>query len=280
MTQSDVPEPPGEAEEDELLAFGVVRHLHERGLIWGAPVLAYATLPSTSDRLKTLAQEGAREWTVVLAREQTRGRGRQGHTWVSPPGNLYLSVLLRPPEDAPVTLAPLAMGVAVVQTLLEWGVHARLKWPNDVLVAERKIAGLLVEGASAGSALEQLVVGVGLNLDWEPRDVPELGATATSVRAATGHAPEVAPAAAALLAHLPTWYHGLLHDRRGVLTAWRERSIAWWGEVVQVESGGRTLRGRLRDVNDDGALLLEADDGSVETLFSGEVARLRPAARA
>jgi BirA family biotin operon repressor/biotin-[acetyl-CoA-carboxylase] ligase len=278
---SEAPQPISDAESDDLLAAGVARHLRERGLIWGAPVLAYASLDSTSDRLKALARGGAREWTTVVAREQTRGRGRQGRAWASPPGNLYLSVLLRPDAEVAAALVPLAVGVAVAETVLTWGVHARLKWPNDVLAAgERKLAGVLVEGATGGQGLEHLVVGVGINLDWEPDSLPELAAVATSVHAVTGRAPEVAPAAAALLAHLPAWYQALARDPRGLVAAWRERSVAWWGESVQVETGGRTLRGRLRDVSDDGALLLEGDDGSLHTLLSGEIARLRPTPQA
>lgn len=276
MTAFETRETTPDAEEDELLAAGLARHLRERGLIWGAPVLAYASLDSTSDRLKTLARSGAPEWTAVVARAQTRGRGRQGRAWISPPGNLHVSVLLRPAVGVAAALVPLAVGVAVAETLREWGVDARLKWPNDALAGERKIAGVLVEGATGGQGLEHLVVGVGINLDWEPQSAPELAAIATSVHAVAGRAPEVAPAAAALLGHLPAWYQALVRDPRGVVVAWRERSVPWWGELVQVEAGARTLRGRLRDVGDDGALLLEADDGSLLTLLSGEVARLRP----
>lgn len=271
-------QPSPEPIDDALLAAGVERHLLERGLIWGAPIHAFATLDSTSDRLKALARDGAREWTVVVARAQTRGRGRQGRAWVSPPGNLYLSFLLRPAAGVAVPLLPLAVGVAVAEALDEWGVGARLKWPNDALAAERKIAGILVEAATSGQGLEHAVVGVGVNLDWDASGAPELAQTATSVYAETGHAPDVAPAAAGLLARLPPWYHTLTGDPRAVVAAWRGRAVAWWGEQVQVEAGGATRTGRLRDVTDDGALLLEADDGSVVTLLSGEVARLRPVA--
>lgn len=275
---TDVGAPQIEVAEDDLLTAGLAHHLHERGLIWGAPVLAYGVVESTSDRLKGLARAGAREWTTVVAREQTRGRGRHGRTWVSVPGNLYLSVLLRPADGVTLPLVPLAVGVAVADTLVEWGVHARLKWPNDVLVGERKLAGILVEGSSGSEGLDHLVVGVGVNLDWEPSDFTATVPNATSVHAETGRAPEVAPAAASLLAHLPLWYHTLLRDPRAILAAWRERAVPWWGELVQVETGTGPLRGRLREVNDDGALVLETDDGGRHTLISGDVARLRPTA--
>ncbi len=262
--------------EDELLAAGIVRHLREIGLVWDAPIHACAELTSTSEHLKGLARQGAREWTVVVARRQTQGRGRQGRTWVSPPGNLYLSCLLRPEPQARVALLPLAAGVAVAESVREWGLTVSLKWPNDALVGECKLAGVLVEASSSSQGVEHVVVGVGVNLDWNPADVPELAATATSVRAAGGRAPEVGPAAATLLSHLAPAYGLLLRDPRATLAAWRERALPWWGQRVQVDSGGRTLRGCLRDVDADGALLIEGDDGRLHRLFSGEVARLRP----
>jgi BirA family biotin operon repressor/biotin-[acetyl-CoA-carboxylase] ligase len=262
--------------DDELLATGVRRHLRQIGRVWDAPVLAFVALGSTNDLLKALARDGAREWTVVVAREQTHGRGRQGRAWQSPPGNLYLSFLLRPAPDAAAGLLPLMAGVALVEAARGWGVEARLKWPNDLHVGERKLAGVLVEAAGGRQGLDHAVVGVGVNLDWDPADVPELATQATSLRREVGQAPEVAPAAAALLAELPAWYGLLLRDPTALVCAWRERALPWWGERVQADTGGRTLRGRLLDVRDDGALRLCSDDGTTHTLFSGDVARLRP----
>lgn len=263
--------------DDPLLGAGVLRHLRERGCVWDAPVLAFASLGSTNDHLKALARSGAREWTAAVARAQSRGRGRQGRTWVSPPGNLYLSVLLRPEAGAPVGLLPLAAGVAVADAAREWGVEARLKWPNDALVGERKLAGVLVEAGSQGGALDHAVLGMGVNLDWDPAEAPELADVATCVRREAGRAPEVAPAAAALLSHVARWYGLLLRDPRAVVAAWRESAVAWWGQRVRVEAGGQVLEGRLLELGDDGALRLRTDDGCVQDLFSGEVARLRPA---
>ncbi len=266
-----------QVQNDELLAASVARHLRERGVVWDAPILAFAELTSTNDRVKALARGGAREWTSVVARRQTRGRGRQGRVWASPPGNLYLSCLLRPDDQAALNLLPLAAGVAVCESVREWGLAVSLKWPNDALVGERKLAGVLVEASSSSHGLEHVVIGIGVNLDWDPAQVPELAATATSVRAAGGCTPEVGPAAAALLAHLAPAYGLLLRDPQGTLAAWRERAAPWWGERVQVEAAGSLLCGSLRDVDDRGALLVEDDDGRLHRLFSGEVARLRPA---
>ena len=156
--------------------------LRTRGLDWPAPIEHHARLGSTSDRLKEKAREGAPEWAAVLADEQTGGRGRQGRAWASPPGGLYISVLLRPPS-APASLIPLAAGVAVVEALRERGVSAELKWPNDVLARDRKLAGILTEASSSSSGLDWVVLGLGVNLVTPPESLPEdLRATTASVR--------------------------------------------------------------------------------------------------
>src|SRR5687767_4287228 len=113
--------------------------LEARGLRWPAPLEHLEVAASTNARLKEKARAGAPEWSVVIADRQTAGRGRAGHQWVSPPGNLFLSVLLRPAMRAMhVPVLPLAAGLATVEAVGECGVEAHVKWPNDVLVGERK----------------------------------------------------------------------------------------------------------------------------------------------
>jgi len=133
--------------------------LASRGLTWPAPIEHVETVTSTNDLLKERARQGALEWTVVWADRQTAGRGRHGRGWHSPPGNLFLSVLLRPSLSPDrVLLLPLAAGVAVAAAVAELGVAAHLKWPNDLVVGERKLAGILVEGLASAAVL----VGLGL----------------------------------------------------------------------------------------------------------------------
>src|SRR5262249_27130317 len=119
---------------------GLVDELRRRGHRWPAPVERHERLSSTSDRLKELARAGARAWRVALVAAQAAGGGRQGRAWASPPGGLYLSVLLRPALPQ-ASLLPLAAGLAVAEAVDEFGVHAELKWPNDVLADGRKLAG-------------------------------------------------------------------------------------------------------------------------------------------
>jgi BirA family biotin operon repressor/biotin-[acetyl-CoA-carboxylase] ligase len=231
---------------------------------------------STSDRVKALARAGAPEWTTVLADRQSGGRGREGRAWASPPGGLYLSVLLRP-RFARVGLLPLAAGVAVAEAAGELGVHAELKWPNDVLASGRKLAGILSEAASGPGGVEWVVLGVGLNVALDVAGLPPgLAGAATSLRAEGAPDPPVAKVAAAVLERLGVWYDALGSGPGRVVSAWRSRSVPWWGSRVEVQTGGGELEGRLVEVDDDGALVVEVG-GRRQRLLSGEVRRLRPA---
>jgi BirA family biotin operon repressor/biotin-[acetyl-CoA-carboxylase] ligase len=245
--------------------------LEAGGETWPAPLEHHVTVASTNDRLKDWASEGAPDLAAVTAESQTGGRGRHGRRWASPRGNLYLSVLLRPPA-AVAALVPLLGGVAVARALGSFGVEARLKWPNDVLVGEGKLAGVLAEASSGPAGPEWVVLGVGVNLD--PQAPPP--EAATSVRQLTGRVVAPATAAAAVLVETRLWYHRLAAGRAAeLLAAWRERSVPWWGCRVEVSAGDRVVRGVAQDIDDDGALLLAQDGGRVERVVSGEVARFR-----
>ena len=254
------------------------RSLAARGREWPAPILWLETVGSTNDVMKERARAGASAWSAVVTQRQTAGRGRQGRAWLSPAGNLFLSVLLRPqlaPESAGVL--PLAAGVAAAEAAGEWGVDARLKWPNDLVVGERKVGGVLVEASAGTGGLETAVVGIGINMALDPASVPpELRGAITSVRAEAGRDPGIAAAAAAVLDRLAVWYDALARDGPPrVLAAWRARSLPWWGRAVEARCGDVTLRGVARGLDGRGALILDLVDGSQRAVLSGEVRELR-----
>jgi BirA family biotin operon repressor/biotin-[acetyl-CoA-carboxylase] ligase len=235
------------------------------------------SIGSTSDRLKALARGGAPEWTVVLADVQTGGRGREGRTWVSPPGGLYLSVLLRPRFEK-VGLLPLAAGVAVAEAAGALGVATELKWPNDVLASGRKLAGILSEAASGPAGVEWVALGIGVNVSLDPAGLaPEMRVGVTSLGAEGATDVSVRAVATAVLARLAVCYDALGSDPSAVVSAWRSRAAAWWGSQVDVRAGGSPLQGRLLEVDEEGALVLELADGARRRLLSGEVTRVRQA---
>ena len=250
--------------------------LEQRGVAWSASLEWHESLGSTNDVLKEGARAGADEWTTVLADTQTGGRGREGRTWASPPGGLYLSVLLRP-ESAGVALLPLAAGVVVSEVAEEHGVAAELKWPNDALVRGRKLAGILTEASSGSGGVDWVVVGIGINVAVDVAALaPPAGDVATSLHLEAGGTPAVADVAAGVLARLPVWYDALQHRPDSVVSAWRERASRWWGMLVQVRTAESVFRGRLHDVDEHGALIVDLEGGGSRRVLSGEVTRLRP----
>lgn len=243
----------------------------------GVPVAGlewFAHIGSTNDRVRELARSGAPEWTVVLAAEQAGGRGREGRAWSSPPGGLYLSVLLRP-SPAAASRLPLAAGVAVADAVREHGVPARLKWPNDVLVDDRKLAGILCESASGAGTIDWVALGIGVNVELDPATLPpELRGQTASLRA-LGASCSLPEAAASVLAALRVWYDALVSHPESVIDAWRARSAAWWGKPVEVRTMSELFTGRAVDVDAEGALLVTTPDGQTRRVLSGDVVRLR-----
>jgi BirA family transcriptional regulator, biotin operon repressor / biotin---[acetyl-CoA-carboxylase] ligase len=225
---------------------------------------------STNDEALALAKDGAAHGTIVTAREQTRGRGRAGRAWHSPAGaNLYLSILLRPtiaPEHLPgITLAT---GIGVCDATRAAGVaNARLKWPNDVLVGARKLAGVLTEMTTRGSALDAVVVGIGVDVDGRREDLPpELAAIATSIRDETGAPQDVRAFAGLLLDVLEPWLDRFLAGGvRAIAAEWQARADL----DRRVRVG--TREGTPLGLADDGGLRVLADDGEELHVLAGDV---------
>lgn len=230
----------------------------------------FDTAGSTNDIAARLAALGAEEGAVVAADAQTAGRGRLGRVWFSPPGaGLYVSVILRP---APTALLTLAAGVAVAEGVqAATGLAADLKWPNDLIVGRRKLAGILAEAAAQGSGLEYVVLGFGVNLRAAAYP-PDLAPRATSIEAETNRPADRALILVEILAALAARYADLQAGRfDAILGAWRQRATpTLGGALVEWDSGGGVVRGRAEGIDDSGALLVRAG-GRIERLTAGEV---------
>jgi len=252
--------------------------LRARGREWPAPIECFEEVGSTNEVLKLRARDAWPEWTVALAERQTEGRGRHGRAWISAPGNLHLSVLIRPALPAgAASVLPLAAGLAVCQAVAEGGVAAELKWPNDVLVHGRKLAGVLVESASGSRGIESAVVGVGVNVGVVPAELaPDEAERITSIAAQTGAKADILVVAAAVLVRLRVCYDALAKGGpAAVVQGWLRHAVPWWGRGVEVRSEGRKLSGIARGVDARGALLLEDASGFVFPVLSGEVRAVR-----
>lgn len=227
---------------------------------------------STSDDAKALANAGAPHGSVVWAREQSAGRGRYARQWVSPPGNLYMSVVLRP-EVAPARTAELgfvaALAVAeTVESFLPPGQPALLKWPNDVQVDGRKISGILLEGQFSGMEIAWVVAGIGINVTGAPNN-PENPATCLTDW--VGGDVAARDVLEILLARLGAWLKIWQGDGFASIRAgWMARA-ARLNDIVSVRIGTEPLSGRFRGIDHDGALLLETPQGA-RRVTAGEAA--------
>ncbi|HLJ58317.1 MAG TPA: biotin--[acetyl-CoA-carboxylase] ligase [bacterium] len=231
----------------------------------------YRTLPSTNDVAMRLADLGEPEGVVIVAEEQTAGRGRLGRAWASPRGGVWLSVILRPGlAVSQVPLVGLATAVAAARAIGEsTGLAARVKWPNDVLVRGAKVVGILSE---TGSGAAWVVLGVGINANVPRVLLPkETGYPVTSLAECSGGPVDRVGLVRTLLCEIEKAYDALQDEGAGpVLTAWRELSETI-GRVVRVHGATREFEGLATDVDADGALLVRLPDGRVERVVAGEV---------
>jgi BirA family transcriptional regulator, biotin operon repressor / biotin---[acetyl-CoA-carboxylase] ligase len=246
-----------------------------RGLRLGHPAYLYQKIGSTNDEAKRLAESGAGEGLMVVAEEQTAGRGRMARRWLTPPGTaLAFSLILRPPLLA--RLAPrLTMwaGLAVCEAIEQTtGLRAGLKWPNDVLLSGRKLGGILVEGALRGEALDYAVLGIGLNVSWSPPP-SEVDYAATHLLAEIGEPPDRLKLLRAMLTCLEARYPSLADP--GLLADWQARLLLM-GEPIVIHTPQGDLRGLAQSVDEAGALIVRLDTGEIRQVLAGDV-RLRRA---
>ena len=239
----------------------------------GRRVDFHQSVSSTMDEARRAALDGAQEGTLVLTEEQTQGRGRFQRSWVSPPGvNILFSLVLRPSVEASSQLSMMAsLALANVLTrIVEPASLVTIKWPNDVRVSGRKIGGILIEGSAATESSEGFsIVGMGVNVNFDPTGHSEISDIATSLQRELGRPYSRLDLLAAILEEMEALYAGVL---RGVSV--RESWAALLDTIrqrIQVSSGGAILEGFAQGVDEDGSLLLRRDDGSVQTLAAGEV---------
>lgn len=222
---------------------------------------------STNDEAARYARAGASHGTLVIAERQEAGRGREGRAWASPSGGLYFSAIMRPPlplaDVPPITLA---IGIAVCDAARAFGAQAALKWPNDVLIGDKKLAGVLVETQSQGGRLDSVIVGIGVNLGSVPDDVAARAISLDVDREAF---------IAVLVAQLERWVDRYVsRGLDSIIPSWQQRMAP--GLSARATIDGAALSGELAGIDLDGSLLLRDDTGKVHRVRSGDVEVIRP----
>jgi BirA family biotin operon repressor/biotin-[acetyl-CoA-carboxylase] ligase len=245
--------------------------------VFGAREIVYfPETDSTNLQARILAAGGAPEGTIVIAEKQTRGRGRKGRSWFSPEsGGIYVSLILRPhmtPSEASVIT--LMTGVAAAETLLSLIplLDVRIKWPNDILVNGKKIAGILTEISTELDKIEYVVVGFGMNVNIRFEDLSdEIRGTATSILLETGERYLRTIFLRTFLEHFETRYETVQTEGFDSLRErWKELSNII-GRRVEVEMIGKSCTGKVVEIDRDGVLILEEDDGAHRRIVSGDV---------
>jgi BirA family biotin operon repressor/biotin-[acetyl-CoA-carboxylase] ligase len=257
---------------DKLLPLEILSGLHTQ--LFRGPIYYFERLSSTNDLAKELGARDSPEGTLVVAEGQTGGRGRLGRRWDSPPGaGLYVSLLLRPP--LPPTELPqitLTAAVAVVRALKRaTGVAPGIKWPNDLMLAGKKLGGILTEMETESDRIRHLVVGLGLNVN-NPAFPAELETTATSLALATGRTYSRLEILQGWLEEMEDLYQRFLaREFPAILKEWKVYTTTL-GKAVTVRQGAVEISGQALEVAPDGALLIEMHSGEVVRVTSGEIA--------
>jgi len=241
----------------------------------GRDIRVFEETTSTNDVIEKLARDGVKEGAVVFAESQTKGRGRLGRKWLSPArGGLWFSVLLRPdlpPQEA--TQLTVASATALRRAIeLQTGLKAEIKWPNDILVGGKKVAGILTELSAELDRVKHVILGIGVNVNVSAGDFPsELRRLATSLQAELGKPVARPDLAVAILHALDLDYARIASGQfAAVASEWEEHGTTI-GQDVIIRTGNRQIRGRAESLGEDGALLLRTDHGHLERIIGGDV---------
>ncbi len=241
-------------------------------------LLHFESLPSTNAYLKDRGALGEREGLIILADTQTAGIGRLTRPWHSPVGGLYFSILLRPmtikASDAPLITLTAGLAVAMVlQSAL--GLKPSLKWPNDVLIANKKVAGILTEATLIGDDIEYIVAGIGINANMALIDFPQpLQTTATTLQECLQHRIELPRLFSYLIGQLEFWYIRLRDQGFKAISPHYRPLCTTLGKHVVIELGDGQLKGLAKDIEPDGSLVLETGSGR-QLIRTGDVISAR-----
>lgn len=250
----------------------------------GRDVRVVQETSSTNDLVEKFAREGAPEGLVVFAESQRCGRGRLGRSWWSPPGKgLWFSLLLRPPLQPPAaTQLTIVSALALSRALaMESGLEPKIKWPNDILIGGRKVAGILIELKAELDEMKYVIAGLGVNINLTSADFPrELRPVASSLKIESRGRHFMRPAlAAAILREIDRDYFRLLQGEFASLAAEWEEQCCTLGRTVTIQMGSRRVSGAAEALDENGALLLRTEHGLIEKITGGDLTQEAARAR-
>ena len=236
----------------------------------GHNILYYPVTSSTMDMARQAVRDGAAEGTIVVADQQTAGRGRLGRKWLSPPDSSILLSIILYPRLHELPRLNMAACLAVARSIEKaTGLKPTIKWPNDVLIDGKKVSGILIESDVQRDAVNYVIVGLALNVNLDPSSIPEIAETATSLKQVLGHDVSRLEMLESLLAEFEKLYSTM---RRGepIDEEWRGR-LETLGKEVTVTCGQDVREGYAESVDEDGNLLLRLEDGRLMTIAAGDV---------
>jgi BirA family biotin operon repressor/biotin-[acetyl-CoA-carboxylase] ligase len=234
----------------------------------GRKVVYYPVLTSTMDTARQLALQGADVGTVVIAGEQTTGKGRLKRGWISPAGNIALSIILYPDiPDLPYLMMIASLSVVhSIETVADF--KPQIKWPNDILIDAKKVGGILIENEVKGNKVAFSIMGIGINIDLNVAAYPEISATAASLKSKNGWEFRI-KIIRSLLREFEKLYLQL-PDSRSIFQAWRSRLVTL-GQKVIATSGNHVIEGIADSVDESGALIIRETEGRLTRVVAGDV---------
>jgi len=253
--------------DEQLNPLSITSGLNTRFI--GQRVLYYPSVTSTNDIARQEAQQKAPEGTAVITGRQTAGRGRLKRPWLTPEGNIAVSVILYPPKTclhSLIMLASLAVARAIEAVT---GLKCQLKWPNDVLISGKKVCGILIETRTQVDSVDYAIIGIGINVNMSLADYPEIQAIATSLADELGKPVSRVALLRQLLAETEKLYLAVLSGE-SLFQRW-SGSLITLGRQVRVRSGDDVFEGMAESVAEDGSLLLRQPDGSLKKFMAGDV---------
>lgn len=241
----------------------------------GKEIVYFNSIDSTNNEAKKLASSGCSEGIVIISEEQTMGRGRLGRNWVSPKfKGIWMSIVLRPDID-PMNVAKITQvgAAAVLKAIKEQGINAYIKWPNDIVLNNKKVCGILTEMSGEINNVNYVVMGIGINVNIDKEDFPgEIEEIATSLKIEEGKSIERKALVASILNNLEGLYEEFIknEDIKTSIDICRENSILI-GKPVRIINRNDEIQAQALDLSDDGKLIVKYEDGSIHEVISGEV---------